>query len=450
MPSISEPTRSRALVACARWEERDLQEWLEYHRLIGFDHVFLYCNDDDPASLLRAASPYMFGPEPFVTFRHWPVAGQQAEMYLHFLDTFKDQVEWFAILDVDEFLVLKGSDDVRSFMAPLEAAADCVVFSCFEYGSNGKIRRDDGPVLLSHLRRADAADARTKMICRAAAVDAAAVRAAFEAGGAPFWQAPAPPGLRAVNVLGQPVAAAGAEVGEDLSGALLEAGYVAHFRFKSEQDFARRAARGGLPDSDRWKALSEAGEHRAILERANKVYDTYLAELWHRSTASALDCMLRVPPEELPAPNVALNKPSWQSSIYEPEGIEPAGSRVSGGGNNGVRNGRYGFHTKVEDSPWWVVDLLGSFDVLAVRLFNRLDNPQIAARANQLDVLVSMDAASWTVIHSRVEAQPFGGADGLPAEIHVKAPAAARFVAVRLRSRGFLHLDEVEVYGLPA
>lgn len=283
------------------------------------------------------------------------------------------------------------------------------------------------------------------MICRSAAVDADAARAAGAVAGPPFWEAPAPSGLRCVNVLNRPIGSGG----EDPPGALLETGYVAHFRFKSEQDFLRRAARGGLPDSRRWQAMYEAGEHRAILERANKVYDTYLAEFWHRATGPALDCMLRVPPEELPAPNVALNKPSWQSSIYEPEGIEPAGSRVAGGGNNGVRNGRYGFHTKMEASPWWVVDLLGSFNVLAVRLFNRLDNPAIAARANELDVLVSMDAAAWTVIYSRVDAQPFGGADGFPAEIHVKSPTLARFIAVRLRSRGFLHLDEVEVYGLP-
>ncbi len=445
MPSTAEPRHSHALVACARWEEQDLQEWLDYHRLIGFDHVFLYGNDDDPGALLRAAAPYMFGPRPFVTFRHWPVAGQQAEMYQHFLDTFKDLAEWFAILDVDEFLVLKGSDDVGGFLAPFAAAADCVVFNSFEYGNNGKIRRDDGSVLMSHLRRAEAADARTKMICRSAAVDADAARAAGAVAGPPFWEAPAPAGLRCVNVLNRPIGSGG----EDPPGALLETGYVAHFRFKSEQDFLRRAARGGLPDSRRWQAMYEAGEHRAILERANKVYDTYLAEFWHRATGPALDCMLRVPPEELPAPNVALNKPSWQSSIYEPEGIEPAGSRVAGGGNNGVRNGRYGFHTKMEASPWWVVDLLGSFNVLAVRLFNRLDNPAIAARANELDVLVSMDAAAWTVIYSRVDAQPFGGADGFPAEIHVKSPTLARFIAVRLRSRGFLHLDEVEVYGLP-
>ena len=441
--SADEPRHAYALVACARWEERDVQEWLEYHRSIGFDHVFLYCNDDEPSALLRVTAPYLFGPRPFVTFRHWPAPGAQADMYQHFLDTFKDRAEWYAILDVDEFLVLKGSDDVASFMAPFADAADCVVFNCFQYGNNGKLRRDDGFVLASHLRRAEAADARTKMVCRAAAVDAAAVEAARRAGGGPFWEAPAAPGLRCVNVLNRPP-------GDEDAGALLEKGYVAHFRFKSEQDFARRAARGGLPDSGRWLAMHAAGEHRAILERDNKVYDTYLAEHWHHLTGPALDVMLRAPPEDLPAPNVALNKPSWQSSTYEPDGAEPAGSRVSGGGNNGVRNGRYGFHTAIEDSPWWVVDLLGAFEVLAVRLFNRLDSPAIAARANQLDVLVSMDAASWTVIYARVEDAPFGGADGFPAEIHVKSPAPARFVAVRLRSRGFLHLDEVEVYGLPA
>jgi hypothetical protein len=122
---------------------------------------------------------------------------------------------------------------------------------------------------------------------------------------------------------------------------------------------------------------------------------------------------------------------------------------VSGGGNNGIRTGLYGFHTQLEDSPWWVVDLLGAYGVLAVRVFNRVDHPSIAERSAELDILVSMDAAAWTVIYSRTDPGAFGGAGGSPLEALTSAPAPARFVALRLRKRGFLHLDEVEVYGLP-
>src|SRR6202012_3377326 len=66
-----------SLVACARWEETTIQEWVEYHKSIGFSHIYLYSNDDDPNPLFRAVAPYTYGPDPFVTFMHWPIRGQQ-------------------------------------------------------------------------------------------------------------------------------------------------------------------------------------------------------------------------------------------------------------------------------------------------------------------------------------------------------------------------------------
>ena len=67
-----------SLVACARWEETQIQEWVEYHKSIGFDHVYLYSNDDDPAPLFHAIAPYAYGPNPLVTFRYWPHLGEQS------------------------------------------------------------------------------------------------------------------------------------------------------------------------------------------------------------------------------------------------------------------------------------------------------------------------------------------------------------------------------------
>jgi len=33
------PKHKFSLVACARWEEKDILEWIDYHRLIGVDHI---------------------------------------------------------------------------------------------------------------------------------------------------------------------------------------------------------------------------------------------------------------------------------------------------------------------------------------------------------------------------------------------------------------------------
>lgn len=63
------------IVACARWENNYIAEWLNYYRAIGFDHVFLYCNDDDPTALFEKVLPFTLGLNPFVTFRFYPIRG---------------------------------------------------------------------------------------------------------------------------------------------------------------------------------------------------------------------------------------------------------------------------------------------------------------------------------------------------------------------------------------
>ncbi len=91
------------IVACARWENDYIVEWLNYHRIVGFNHVFLYCNDNDPSELYEKTLPFTFGSHPFVTFVHYPFQGMQGQMYKHFLKHHAHMTKWFIFLDIDEF-----------------------------------------------------------------------------------------------------------------------------------------------------------------------------------------------------------------------------------------------------------------------------------------------------------------------------------------------------------
>lgn len=55
------PEHKFSLVACARWEEKDILEWLDYHRSIGIDHVYLYSNDDTAYTIWNAIEPHLSG-----------------------------------------------------------------------------------------------------------------------------------------------------------------------------------------------------------------------------------------------------------------------------------------------------------------------------------------------------------------------------------------------------
>ena len=83
--------------------------------------------------LFRAVAPYAYGADPFITFQYWPAVGQQIEIYLHFLKTFKHETEWFSFLDIDEFFVLKGVDNIAAFHAGLRIARST---ACISTGSS--------------------------------------------------------------------------------------------------------------------------------------------------------------------------------------------------------------------------------------------------------------------------------------------------------------------------
>jgi len=113
----AQPKYRFSIAACARWETPYIVEWLTYHRAIGFDHVFLYCNDDDPAELSEKVAAFTQGNEPFVTFSHHAARGEQAQMYRHFLQNHVHKSEWFGFLDIDEFLHLPADERISDFMA---------------------------------------------------------------------------------------------------------------------------------------------------------------------------------------------------------------------------------------------------------------------------------------------------------------------------------------------
>jgi hypothetical protein len=119
------------------------------------------------------------------------------------------------------------------------------------------------------------------------------------------------------------------------------------------------------------------------------------------------------------------------------------------GACDGVKDGKYAFHTGHEANPWWQVDL-GSTQTLArVVVFNRLDYAPGLHNTDSLDVLTSEDGQRWILRHQN--RAHFGGISGAkPLEVTFPPPGLqARFVRLQIPSQGpiFLHLDEVEVYG---
>ncbi len=113
------------------------------------------------------------------------------------------------------------------------------------------------------------------------------------------------------------------------------------------------------------------------------------------------------------------------------------------GGCDGVKDGKYGFHTGNAQDPWWQVDLGETQAIVRVLVWNRCDSVE---RAAKLNVQLSGDGQSWETVYRHDGSAFFGVKDGRPLEVRL-SEKSARYVRVLLPGNGFLHLDEVEVVG---
>lgn len=111
-----------SICAIFKNEAKYLTEWIEYHRLVGVDHFYLY-NIASRDSFQQILRPYIN--EGLVTLMNWPEATSMQEgnqAYMWALSTqipayenaanfkAKPETKWLVFLDIDEFLVCpKGS-----------------------------------------------------------------------------------------------------------------------------------------------------------------------------------------------------------------------------------------------------------------------------------------------------------------------------------------------------
>jgi len=154
-------------------------------------------------------------------------------------------------------------------------------------------------------------------------------------------------------------------------------------------------------------------------------------------------------PREEPLPGPALRglvEADWLQAA-----VVPISTRSdAAGGCDGVKNGKYGFHTGLQRNPWWQVDLGAVLPVARVVVYNRLDYAPGLHNADNLQILLSTDGRHWKLSYEN-HGRHFGGiSGGKPLEVVFTGhPAETRFVRLQAASKKpiYLHLDEVEVYG---
>lgn len=117
-----------SIAAIFRNEAPYLKEWIEYHRLVGVDHFYLYNNESRDA-FLEALSPYL--KEGTVSLIDWPDVKPPKDnpkavyswIYHTQVPAYEDacrksvgHTTWLAFIDIDEFMVPVLASDMKELL----------------------------------------------------------------------------------------------------------------------------------------------------------------------------------------------------------------------------------------------------------------------------------------------------------------------------------------------
>lgn len=120
-----------------------IEEWLEYHLLVGVQHFYIYDNDSTD-NIKEILEPYVS--DGIVDYVSFPGIGMQNPMIKDVINKSKDETRWLAILDIDEFIVPESTDTIPEFLKKYEDKPS-VVMQWIVFGDNHQKNRDKGLVI---------------------------------------------------------------------------------------------------------------------------------------------------------------------------------------------------------------------------------------------------------------------------------------------------------------
>jgi hypothetical protein len=91
-----------------------LKEWIDFHKVIGIDHFYLY-NNNSTDKYEEVIQPYV--DSGVITLIDWPYQQAQIEAYKHCYENYRNESNWISFLDADEFICLKYKDNIADWLA---------------------------------------------------------------------------------------------------------------------------------------------------------------------------------------------------------------------------------------------------------------------------------------------------------------------------------------------
>lgn len=90
-----------------------LKEWIEYHKLIGIDHFYLY-NNNSTDNYKEILAPYI--KDGLVTLIEFPEKYAQVKAYRECYNAVKNETEWLGFIDTDEYINIIKHDNIKDLL----------------------------------------------------------------------------------------------------------------------------------------------------------------------------------------------------------------------------------------------------------------------------------------------------------------------------------------------
>lgn len=127
-----------SIVSIFKNEAPYLKEWIEYHKIVGVDHFYLYNNNSEDG-FNAVLEPYV--KQGIVTLLDWTKNQAQMECYHDAIMRFRGESNWLAFIDIDEFIVPNSTSDIKDFLNNFKNKPSVLAYWKY-FGASGKIHRD--------------------------------------------------------------------------------------------------------------------------------------------------------------------------------------------------------------------------------------------------------------------------------------------------------------------
>lgn len=128
-----------AICAIFKNESTYLKEWIEYHKLVGVQHFYLYNNlsEDNYKDVLQEYINCNI-----VTLVDWPYPQGQIDAYKDCIQNYSKESRWIGFIDLDEFVVPLTEKNIYDFLRKYNKNAGSILIYWKIFGSSGLRQRD--------------------------------------------------------------------------------------------------------------------------------------------------------------------------------------------------------------------------------------------------------------------------------------------------------------------